>query len=129
MAAGGVSCYEEFSGLGPVEAVHSARVQSLPRIDALGAWATPLLSRAGLLPSTLGVPASWLVKPLPPWVVLSLRSRVPLAARVLAAWPRSRWDRRLVLVGATMIYCSYVLTYSPRVAMMRAGLWTEQEFL
>ncbi len=129
-AAIGFFCYEEFSRLGPVEAVHSARVQSLPSIDALGGlgYAITVPSRV-LLPSTLGVPASWLVKPLPPWVVLIAGALVLLATLVLAAWPRSRWDRRLVLVGAAMIYCSYALTYSPRVAMMRAGLWTEREFL
>ena len=34
-----------------------------------------------------------------------------------------------MLVGAAMIYSSYMLTYAPRVAMMRAGLWSEPDFL
>jgi hypothetical protein len=129
-AAVGFFCYEEFSRLGPVAAVHSARVQSLPSIDVLGGLGyTVTVPGRVLLPSTLGVPASWLVKPLPPWVVLVAGALVLLATVALVAWPRSRWDRRFVLVGAAMIYWSYSLTYSPRVAMMRAGFWTEREFL
>jgi hypothetical protein len=47
----------------------------------------------------------------------------------LAAWPRARWDRRLVLVGAAMIYSSYFLTYTSRMHMYKLGYWTEAEFL
>ena len=44
-------------------------------------------------------------------------------------WPRARWNRRLVLLGAAMIYCSYALTYSARTIMVKDGLWTEPQLL
>ncbi len=47
----------------------------------------------------------------------------------LALWPRAVWNRRLVVVGAAMIYCSYALTYSARTIMLKEGLWTEPQLL
>ena len=52
-----------------------------------------------------------------------------LATVVLVAWPRTRWDRRLVMLAAAMIYSSYMLTYSARVVLIRGGRWSEPELL
>ena len=69
-AAVGFFSYEEFSRLGAIEAVHAARVNGLPTLELLGGlgYAVSVPGRV-LLPSTFGVPASWLIMPLPSWIV------------------------------------------------------------
>jgi hypothetical protein len=47
----------------------------------------------------------------------------------LVLWPRARWDRRLILVAAAMIYLTYALTYSCRVSLLKEGYWTEPQLL
>jgi hypothetical protein len=54
---------------------------------------------------------------------------VLVATAALAVWPRARWNRRLIVVGAAMIYCSYALTYSARTSMVKQRLWTEPQLL
>jgi hypothetical protein len=129
-AVAGFFAYEEFSRLGGVEAVRTARVQGLPKVDPLGGlgYAASVPGRL-LVPSTFGVPASRLVMPLPSWIVRGAGALTLLAAAVLTSWPHARWDRRLLFIGAAMIYSSYMLTYSSRMSMMKEGLWTEPDFL
>jgi hypothetical protein len=82
-----------------------------------------------LCPAALGVPVSWMVTPKPAAFSLGLGILAALAFLALLFWPRAVWKRRLVLVGGAMIYGAYVLTYVPRVGMLKSGEWTEAQFL
>ncbi len=70
-----------------------------------------------------------MIGPLPAWFCIGAGALVLAATAALALWPRAWWNRRLVLVGAAMIYCSYSLTYSARTVMLKEGRWTEPQFL
>ncbi len=82
-----------------------------------------------LWPSVLGVPATLTAAPMPIWLSAGAGALALAGFVVLAAKARARWDRRLVLVGAAMIYSSYFLTYTSRMHMYKLGFWTEAEFL
>ena len=84
-----------------------------------------------LWPAMAGVPTSWMVKHLPtmlPWL-LGLPVALLTAALTLAAKPKARWNRRLVLIGGAMIYLGYALTYCARAGLVRLGQWTEPQLL
>jgi hypothetical protein len=82
-----------------------------------------------LVPSAMGVPASWTAAPIPGWLAWGAGALVLASLAGLVAWRRAPWDRRLVLVGAAMIYLNYGLTYPTRVCQIDRGQWTEAQLL
>jgi hypothetical protein len=82
-----------------------------------------------LWPAMIGVRPSWTIKAWPSWLATGLGVLVLGITATLALWHKARWNRRLVLVGAAMIYLGYMLTYSSRVCMVRQGFWTEPQLL
>jgi hypothetical protein len=82
-----------------------------------------------LWPSALGVPASWSATTLPPWLSCGAGILTLASLALLALWPRARWNRRLVLLGAAMIYLGYGLTYSARAGLVTGGRWTETQLI
>jgi len=128
-ALGGLLAYEQFCKLGRIEVIH-ARVQDLGKLELLAGMGYALSVPGRLLwPAAVGVPASWAAAPLPAWIGWGAGILAILGTTALLVWPRSRWDRRLVLVGAAMIYLTYALIYPSRVSMLKMGRWTEKQLL
>ena len=82
-----------------------------------------------LWPSAFGVPASWCAAALPSWLSWGSGILALLIVAALAVWHRARWNRRLVLVGAAMIYLGYGLTYMARAGLVTRGRWTEAQLI
>jgi hypothetical protein len=129
-AVGGVFTYRQVCKLGGVTVFHTDPRSAIPRID-LAAGLGYALSVPGRLlwPSLVGIPVSSLIRPLPAWFCIGTGAMALAAAGALAFWPRARWNRLLVLIGAAMIYSGYALTYSARIIMLKEGRWTERQFL
>lgn len=100
------------------------------RLDPVGGLEQALTVPGRILwPSALGIPASWGAAPMSTWLRVGAGALALAGILALAAWPRARWDRRLVLVGAAMIYACYFLTFTSRMHMYKLGYWTEAELV
>ena len=129
-AVGGVVTYRQACKVGGVTDFHTDPRSALPSVDLAGGLGYALSVPGRVLwPSLMGVPVSLMIGPLPAWFCVGAGALALAATAALALWPRARWNRRLVLVGAAMIYCSYALTYSARTVMLKEGRWTEPQFL
>ena len=129
-ALSGVLVYVEACNLGCSDSANSARVQNLSTIEPIAGLGYALAVPGRMLwPSTLGVPATWLATVSGPVAVWGAGIGAFSATLWLATWRRAPWNRQLILVGAAMIYCGYVLTYVPRVTMLRTNRWSELQFL
>ncbi len=130
VAVGGVISYRQACTMAGVTDFHTDPRSALPSVDLAGGLGYALSVPGRLLwPSLIGVPVSLMIRPLPAWFCVGAGALALAATAALALWPRARWNRRLVLVGAAMIYCSYALTYSARTVMLKEGRWTEPQFL
>ena len=128
-AIGGFLAYVQLCSWGETGAARSARVQGLSKLEPWAGLGYALSVPGRLLwPSTLGLPASWLAGPQAPLLVWTA-GIFALCATCLLAKRASSGKRMLVLVGAAMIYVGYLVTYVPRVCMIRFGGWSEFEFL
>ena len=129
-ALSGVLAYVEACNLGGSDTVNSARVQNVSTIEPIAGLGYALAVPGRMLwPSTLGVPATWLATVPGPLAVWGAGIAALSATLWLVSRQRAKWNRQLILVGAAMIYCGYVITYLPRVWMLRMNRWTELEFL
>ena len=130
VAVGGVITYRQVCKVGGVTVFHADPRSAFPSVDLTGGLGYALSVPGRLLwPSLMGVPVTTMIGPLPVWFCFGAGALALTATAALALWPPARWNRRLVLVGAAMIYCSYTLTYSARTVMMKEGRWTEPQFL
>jgi hypothetical protein len=129
-ALGGLATYLVFCRLGGTDAFAAARRNNHQMADPiLGlAYALTIPGRL-LLPSVLGLPASWAAAPIPSWLVWGAGVLSMVAMGLLVFWPRAPWNRWLVVVGAAMIYMGYGLTYCTRANRIKQGLWTEAEMI
>ena len=129
-AVGGVTTYRQVCKMGGVTVFHTDPRSALPKIDLVGGMGYALSVPGRVLwPSLLGGPVSSLVDPLPAWLSFGAGTMALAATAAMALWPRAFWNRRLVVIGAAMIYSAYALTYSARTVMLKEGLWTERQFL
>jgi hypothetical protein len=129
-AMSGVVTYRQVCKVGGVTNFHTDPRSALARIDLAGGLGYALSVPGRVLwPSVIGIPVSWMIVPLPAWFCIGVGVVALGATASLAVWPRARWNRRLVVLGIAMIYCSYALTYSARTVMLKDGLWTEPQLL
>ena len=120
VAVSGVITYRQVCRVGGVTVFHADPRLALPSVDFAGGAGYALSVPGRLLwPSLIGVPVSSMIGPMPAWFCIGAGALALAATAMLALWPRAWWNRRLVLVGAAMIYCSYALTYSARIAMLK----------
>ncbi len=129
-AVGGIVAYRQVCKMGGVTLFKTDPQSAFPKVDLVGGMGYAFSVPGRLLwPSLLGVPVSSLIDPLPAWLCIGAGAMALTATAALALWPRALWNRRLVLIGAAMIYSAYALTYSARMIMLKQGLWTEPQFL
>ncbi len=129
-AMGGVTTYRQVCKMGGVAVFYTDPSSALPKVDLVGGMGYALSVPGRLLwPSLLGVPVSSLIDPLPIWLSFGAGAMALAATAAMALWPRALWNRRLVLIGAAMIYSAYALTYSARMVMLKESRWTERQFL
>jgi hypothetical protein len=129
-AVTGVVTYRQVCKVGGISTFQTDPKSALPKVDiACGlAYALSVPGRI-LWPSLLGFPVSSMINPLPSWLCMGAGVVALAATAVLAFWPRASWNRRIVVIGAAMIYSSYALTYSARVSLLKDGRWTEAQLL
>ncbi len=128
-ALAGLLAYIEFCNLGGPESASSARVQNVLTVEPWAGLVYAIWVPGRMLwPSTFGVPASWLAGPLSPLIVWGA-GIVALASTLFLVARHTGGNRKLILVGAAMIYAGYLLTYAPRVCMLRMGRWSELQLL
>ena len=128
-AAAGLTSHTLIGMMGDSEIAY-ASVSGRFRLDPVGGLEHALTVPGRILwPSALGVPATWTAAPMSAWLRWGAGALALAGMAALAAWPRARWDRRLVLVGAAMIYSCYFLTYTSRMHMYKLGYWTEAELV
>lgn len=77
-----------------------------------------------LLPSFVGVPASWSLHALPGWFNWALGSLFLGGVACGCLWPGQRRNRPLLLVAAGMVYMGYVLAIAPRIGYIKEGFTT-----
>ena len=129
-ALAGALAYVEVCNLGGSDSAKLARMQNVSTIEPVAGLSYALSVPGRMLwPSTLGVPATWLATVPGPVAVWGAGIVALLATLWLAIRRRSKWNGPLILVGAAMIYSGYVLTYLPRVWMLRLDRWSELQFL
>jgi hypothetical protein len=128
-AALGLTGYYQLTTLGGIPAMRAwtAQAERHEPLAGLG-YAFSVPGRL-LLPSTLGIPASVLVRPLPAPVAWMAGALVFMVLGALVAWPKAAWNRRLVLIGCAMIYLPYMLIFPARASMLRMGRWSEAQLL
>jgi len=128
-AMAGLAAYIQIGNLGGIESANAARLKSVPSLEPWAGIGYAICVPGQMLwPSTFGVPASWLAGP--HWPVLVWGAGIlALAATLCSVVRPPGGNRKLVVVGAAMIYCGYLLTYIPRVSQLRLGLWNELQLL
>ena len=130
VAVGGVITYRQVCKVGGVTVFHTDPRSALPSVDLAGGLGYALSVPGRLLwPSLMGIPVTRMIGSLPAWFCFGAGGLALGVTATLALWPRAWWNRRLVFVGAAMIYCPYALTYSARTVMLKEGRWTEPQFL
>ncbi|WP_206108233.1 hypothetical protein [Paludisphaera soli] len=128
-AAAGLTSHTLISKMGDSDVAYVS-VSGRYRLDPVGGLEHALTVPGRILwPSALGVPASWTAAPMSTWLRVGAGALALAGVAALAAWPRARWDRRLVLVGAAMIYSCYFLTFTSRMHMYKLGYWTEADLI
>ena len=60
-----------------------------------------------LLPSAIGIPASWCATTLPAWLGWGIGGLLLLGLGAIAFQRGSGWNQQIVLMGAAMIYLGY----------------------
>ena len=129
-AMGGLAAYVGICKLAGTDILATARQNNGHKTDALAGLAYSVSVPGRLLwPVTAGVPASWAVKAVPAWAGWVAGLLALLGTITLAVWRSAAWNRRLMLIGAAMIYFGYLLTYTARAGLVRQGLWTEAQLL
>lgn len=129
-AFGGVLAYLGVCRLGGLEPVALGRHGNAHLAD-LRMGLEYALSVPGrlLLPSAIGLPASWCSTALPAWLGWGIGGLLLLGLGAIALQPGSEWNQRTVLMGAAMIYLGYALTYTARVCKVRQGVWSEAQLI
>ena len=129
-AIGGAMAYMLACQLGGRGVIATARQNNAGMADPLAGLGYALTVPGRLLwPSAFGVPASWCAAALPSWLSWGPGILALLTVAALAVWHGARWNRRLVLVGAAMIYLGYGLTYMARAGLVTGGRWTEAQLI
>jgi hypothetical protein len=129
-AAAGLAVYLLVGALAGMSLLQSARANKgsmAERLAGLG-YAFTVPGRV-LWPSILGVPPSWVARPMAgvaPWL-MGLAALTGFLALYVSR--RVAWSRPLVMVGGSIIYLSYTLTYCSRAGLIRAGHWNEFQLL
>jgi hypothetical protein len=129
-AIGGLAAYFLAGELSGMSLMRSARTHNHGMAEPLTGLGYALTVPGHILwPSLLGFRPSLLVGLFPTGLRWGLGLAALGALLALIARPCAAWDRRLVLIGAAMIYPAYALTYCARAGLIRQGRWTEAELL
>ncbi len=128
-AAAGVLAYAEFCNWG-APSVSSMRLKYASVFEPMAGLCYALTVPGRLLwPSTGGVPASWLAGPVSGLFAWGTGAVALAMTAWLAISRRAHGNGKLVVIGAFMIYCGYLLAYVPRVCTLRLGMWSELQLL
>ena len=73
-------------------------------------------------PSAIGAPASWCADGFSLSLGTLAGSVVLVVLVAVVVWPRAWYNRRLLILGAAMIYLAYALTFTARAGLVAMGI-------
>ncbi len=80
-------------------------------------------------PSAIGAPASWCADGFSLSLGTLAGSVVLVVLVAVVVWPRAWYNRRLLILGAAMIYLAYALTFTARAGLVAMGICSEAHLI